>query len=249
MELVIINQPRVFPYRKAYQIGKRLKDLALCLLFLPVALPLMAICVLAIRIDSPGPALFVQQRIGKGGRCFRMYKFRTMQHNLNDSSHRTFMKAFVNGQIGSDGQRHGGNGSVRRVYVRVPANTPLDGNGNGRVYKPVHALQVTWVGHILRKTSLDELPQIINVLKGEMSMVGPRPNVPWEVEEYRPWHHERLEVLPGITGLAQVRGRSSISFDCIVRYDIEYVEKQSLVLDLKVLWWTLSTVLLGTATE
>jgi len=249
MELVIINQPRVFPYRKAYQIGKRLMDLALCLLFLPVALPLMAICVLAIRIDSPGPALFVQQRIGKGGRCFRMYKFRTMQHNLNDSSHRIFMKAFVNGQIGSDGQRHGGNGSVRRVYVRVPANTPLGDNGNGRVYKPVHALQVTRVGHILRKTSLDELPQIINVLKGEMSMVGPRPNVPWEVEEYRPWHHERLEVLPGMTGLAQVQGRSGISFDHIVRYDIEYVEKQSLVLDLKVLWWTLSTVLLGTATE
>jgi lipopolysaccharide/colanic/teichoic acid biosynthesis glycosyltransferase len=98
------------------------------------------------------------------------------------------------------------------------------------------------VGRILRKTSLDELPQILNVLKGEMSLVGPRPNVAWEVEAYRSWHHERLEVLPGITGLAQVRGRSAISFDHIVRYDVEYVEKQSLALDFKVLCWTLMAV-------
>jgi lipopolysaccharide/colanic/teichoic acid biosynthesis glycosyltransferase len=101
----------------------------------------------------------------------------------------------------------------------------------------------------LRKTSLDELPQILNVLRGEMSMVGPRPNVAWEVEAYRSWHHERLEVLPGITGLAQVRGRSAISFDHIVRNDIEYVEKQSLALDLKILWWTFVTVFHGTAAE
>jgi lipopolysaccharide/colanic/teichoic acid biosynthesis glycosyltransferase len=90
---------------------------------------------------------------------------------------------------------------------------------------------------------------VINVIKGEMSLVGPRPNVPWEVEEYRPWHHERLEVLPGITGLAQVQGRSGISFDRIVKFDIEYVEKQSLALDLKILWWTFSTVLQGTGAE
>jgi lipopolysaccharide/colanic/teichoic acid biosynthesis glycosyltransferase len=96
---------------------------------------------------------------------------------------------------------------------------------------------------------LDELPQVFNVLKGEMSLVGPRPNVPWEVEEYWAWHHERLEVLPGITGLAQVRGRSGISFDRIVEYDIEYLEKQNLKLDLKVLWWTLSAVFLGRGAE
>ncbi len=220
MDLVIINPPRVFLYRKEYQIAKRVIDVTLCLLAMPLLLPLLALCALAIRLDSPGPVLFVQERIGKGGRRFRMYKFRTMQHNLDDSHHRAFMKAFVNGRIGGEGK-------------------------GGAIYKPVQAAQVTRVGRILRKTSLDELPQLINVLKGELSLVGPRPNVPWEVEEYRGWHNERLEVLPGITGLAQVRGRSGIVFDSIVKYDIEYIEKQSLAMDLKILWWTVVSVLLG----
>jgi lipopolysaccharide/colanic/teichoic acid biosynthesis glycosyltransferase len=224
MDLMIINQPRVFPYRKGYQIAKRVLDVALCLLVMPLALPLLAICALAIRIDSPGPVLFVQERIGKGGRRFRMYKFRTMQHKLNDNYHRAFMKAFVNGQISAD--------------------------ENGRaIYKPVQYSQVTRVGRILRKTSLDELPQLINVLNGEMSLVGPRPNVSWEVEAYKGWHQERLEVLPGITGLAQVRGRSGITFDSIVKYDIEYIERRSLALDLKILWWTLISVFLGKGAE
>ena len=224
MDLVIINQPRVFLYRKGYQIAKRVMDLALCLLAMPLALPLLALCALAIRIDSPGPALFVQERIGKGGRRFRMYKFRTMQHNLDDSPHRDFLKAFVNGRVGGD--------------------------ENGRVlYKPFQASQITRVGRILRKTSMDELPQLINVLRGEMSLVGPRPNVPWEFEEYRGWHQERLEVLPGITGLAQVRGRSGITFDSIVKYDIEYIERQSLAMDLTIMWWTVSSVLFGTGAQ
>ena len=224
MDLVIINQPRVFLYRKGYQIAKRVMDLALCLLAMPLVLPLLALCVLAIRIDSLGPVLFVQERIGKGGRRFRMYKFRTMQHNLDDSHHRDFLKAFVNGRVGGD-------------------------ENGGALYKPFQASQITRVGRILRKTSLDELPQLINVLRGEMSLVGPRPNVPWEFEEYRGWHKERLEILPGITGLAQVRGRSGITFDSIVKYDIEYIEKQSLAMDLKVLWWTAISVLFGTGAQ
>jgi lipopolysaccharide/colanic/teichoic acid biosynthesis glycosyltransferase len=218
MDLMIINQPQVFPYRKEYQIAKRVMDIALCLLVMPVALPLLVICALAIRSDSPGPVFFVQERIGKGGRRFRMYKFRTMQPNLDDSYHRAFMKAFVNGQIGDD-------------------------ENGGAIYKPVQVSQVTRVGRILRKISLDELPQLINVLRGEMSLVGPRPNVLWEFEEYQGWHNERLEVLPGITGLAQVRGRSGLTFDSIVKYDIEYIERQSLALDLKILWWTVVSVL------
>ena len=223
MDLVIINQPRVFPYRK-YQIAKRVVDLAFCLLAMPLVLPLLVICALAIHIDSPGPVLFVQERIGKGGRRFRLYKFRTMQHNLDDSYHRAFMKAFVSGQIGEN-------------------------ENGGALYKPFQASQVTRVGRILRKISLDELPQLINVLRGEMSLIGPRPNVLWEFEEYKGWHNERLEVLPGITGLAQVRGRSGITFDSIVKYDIEYIERQSLALDLKILWWTLISVFLGTGAE
>ena len=249
MELVIINnQPRVFPCRRAHQIAKRVMDVTFCLLVLPLVLPLLAICALAIRLDSPGPALVIQERIGKGGRRFRMYKFRTMRHKLDDSHHRAFMKAFVNGEIGDNG--NGKDGSVHMAFKKALVNGPNGRNGTGKeIYKPVQASQVTRVGHILRKTSLDELPQLLNVLKGEMSLVGPRPNVPWEVEEYRSWHHERLEVLPGITGLAQVQGRSGISFDHIVRYDIQYVESQNLALDLKILWWTLSTVFRETGGE
>jgi lipopolysaccharide/colanic/teichoic acid biosynthesis glycosyltransferase len=248
MELVIINQPRVFPYRRGYQIAKRVMDVTLCLLALPVALLFMAVCALLIRIDSPGPVIFIQERIGKGGRRFWMYKFRTMRRSLDDSSHRAFMKAYVNGQIGGNG--NGKDGRFRGVLIESPARVKIGTNGNGKsVYKPIRTSQVTRVGRVLRKTSLDELPQIFNVLRGEMSMVGPRPNVSWEVEEYRGWHYERLEVLPGITGLAQVRGRSAISFDSIVEYDIEYVEKQSLALDLKILWWTFISVFLGTAAE
>jgi len=249
MELVIINRPRVFPFRRGYEIAKRVMDVVICLLALPVVLPLMFICALAIKLDSRGPVLFIQERVGKGGRRFRMYKFRTMEHNLDNSSHQAFMKAYVNGQVDGDEGKSGENGNGRCLSIRPTVSAPFGDNGNSRIYKPIRASQVTRVERVLRKTSLDELPQILNVLKGEMSLVGPRPNVACEVDEYRSWHHERLEVLPGITGLAQVRGRSAISFDQIVRYDIEYVEKQSLALDFKILWWTLITVLLGTAAE
>ena len=249
MELVIINRPRVFPYRRKYQIAKRILDVTLCLLALPLALPLMAICALAIRLDSSGPVLFVQERVGKGGRRFRMYKFRTMQHDLDSSSHQSFMKAYVNGQLDGGADKAGKNSNGRCLSIRPSVDVPLGNNGNGKIYKPIQASQVTRVGRILRKTSLDEFPQIFNVFRGEMSWVGPRPNVPWEVEEYHSWHQERLEVLPGITGLAQVRGRSGILFDRIVEYDIEYIEHQSLKMDLKVLWWTLITVFLGDAAE
>ena len=220
MELAVISRPYTLPYRTGYRITKRVMDLVIILLALPVVLPLMALCALAIRLDSPGPVFFVQERVGKGGRRFLMYKFRTLRHNLDNSAHKTFMRAFVNGKIGK--------------------------NETGKaVYKPFQKSQVTRVGQILRKTSLDELPQLINVLKEEMSLVGPRPHVPWEVEEYRGWHKERLEVLPGITGLAQVRGRSRISFERIVKHDIEYIEKQSPKLDLQILWWTMLSVVRG----
>ena len=220
MGFMIINQPRVFQNRVIYQNAKRAFDVALCILSLPLSLPIMVICALAIHFDSAGPSFFVQERIGKGGRIFRMIKFRTMKYHFDDRQNRTYMKAYVKGDLGC--------------------------NGNGKeVYKPISNDQLTRVGRILRKTSLDELPQIFNVLKGEMSIIGPRPNVPWEVEEYHPWHHERCEVLPGITGLAQVRGRSCIGFVSLVRLDIEYIEKQSLAMDLKIMWWTFLTVFRG----
>jgi lipopolysaccharide/colanic/teichoic acid biosynthesis glycosyltransferase len=178
---------------------------------------------LAIRWDSHGSVFFVQERIGKGGRRFRMIKFRTMYPNFDDSPHRQFMKAYINGKIKAGASSAEGD----------------------QLFKPFSPAQVTKLGRFLRKTSLDELPQLVNVLKGEMSLVGPRPNVPWEVEAYQDWHLERLEVTPGITGLAQVRGRSSLNFDDIVKADIEYVKNQSLGLDLKILWWTFLIALWG----
>lgn len=218
---LVIERPTVKLYRPGYRRLKRLMDLTFCLVLLPFFAVALMVITLLIRLESPGPVLFVQERVGKGGRRFKMIKFRTMHHNVARDHHRTFMKAFVRGEVQiNEAQTNGANG----------------------VFKPFDQSQVTKVGRLLRATSLDELPQVINVLRGEMSFVGPRPNVAWEVEEYKGWHKERLEVLPGITGLAQVRGRSGIFFDQIIRYDIEYVHKRSLWLDLKIIGWTFTTV-------
>lgn len=220
MDLVLIKRPRVLPRQLAYQGAKRVMDFLICLAILPVALPLLLICALAIRLNSRGPVLFIQERIGKGGRPFRIYKFRTMHLSLDQAPIQSFMKAYVRGEM----------------------SEPENGQ---EVFKPIQPDQIFRVGRLLRKTSLDELPQIINVLKGEMSIVGPRPNVRWEVEAYHPWHHERLEVLPGITGLAQVHGRSCIDFNTLVRYDVQYIENHCLALDLKILCWTAKAILSG----
>lgn len=195
--------------RKYYLAIKRFLDVTISLTGLILLFPALLFIALLIRLTSPGPALFTQTRIGKDGKPFRIYKFRTLQHNLNDAEHRAFMCAFVRGEIGK--------------------------NGTGKVvYKPFQKAQITRIGYFLRQTSLDELPQLINILIGDMSLVGPRPNVPWEVEAYKEWHKERLQVLPGLTGLAQVNGRSGIDFDAIARYDIEYIQQQSLGLDARI---------------
>lgn len=219
MESPTIKLPKSF-----YQPLKRILEIILCLLALPIIAPLALLIALAIRLDSSGPVLFIQDRVGKDGHLFKIYKFRTMHHNVDRSAHQAYMKEYISGQM------------------------KLDGDPS-QVFKPFKANEVTRVGKILRKTSLDELPQLVNVLKGEMSFVGPRPNVTWEVDAYTEWHAERLRVLPGITGLAQVRGRSKITFDEIVRYDIEYIEKQSLALDVQILWWTVASVLFRNGAE
>jgi lipopolysaccharide/colanic/teichoic acid biosynthesis glycosyltransferase len=218
MDLIVINSPRVQPRRPTYQNAKRLVDLVLFVIATPFLIPVFLLCMFAIYLDAGGPVFFVQERIGKGGRPFRIYKFRTMKAESGMDQGKSFMKAFVRGEM-EDEKTHKG------------------------TYKPSLNQRIFPVGQFLRRTSLDELPQLINVLRGEMSIVGPRPNVPWEVDEYRPWHYERLEVLPGITGLAQVNGRSGISFNTIVRYDIRYIENQGLLLDLKIIWLTFKSVL------
>jgi lipopolysaccharide/colanic/teichoic acid biosynthesis glycosyltransferase len=218
MNQTMVSRPQVISRRWEYHRVKRILDFTLCLLVLPFALPLMALISLLVILESPGPAMFVQECIGRGGRRFRMYKFRTMTWSLDDSAHRAFMRAFVNGEIDQ----------VESEKV---------------VFKLFRESQGTRMGQILRKTSLDELPQTLNVLKGEMSLIGPRPNVSWEVEAHKEWHRERLNALPGIAGLAQVNSRSCISFDRIVEYDIAYIENQGLRMDLKILWLTIRSVI------
>jgi lipopolysaccharide/colanic/teichoic acid biosynthesis glycosyltransferase len=207
MELNILERPKVLLFRKDYQVVKRVFDIALCILSLPVILIIMAILAILIWIDNPGPIIFKQLRTGKGGRRFGMYKFRTMVPNAEE---------------------------LKKEYAHLNELTPPD-------FKITNDPRVTRVGHILRKTSLDELPQIFNVLKGEMSLVGPRPTS-FDVSTYSLWHTERLEVLPGITGLWQVNGRSEVDFDERLRLDVEYIERQSLWLDIQIIFQTVGAV-------
>jgi lipopolysaccharide/colanic/teichoic acid biosynthesis glycosyltransferase len=201
---------------------KRLFDLVVSALALIVLSPLMVLVAVAIKLDSPGPAIFIQRRVGKNGRIFDFYKFRSMRPDIeNDRAHRRFAEAYITGK-----------------------NPEAVADENGAlIYKPKNGNSVTRVGKILRATSLDELPQLFNVLKGDMSLVGPRPSIHYEVDLYRDWHRRRLAATPGLTGYAQINGRSSLRFDEIVNLDLEYIEKQSFWLDLKILLLTVPVVL------
>jgi lipopolysaccharide/colanic/teichoic acid biosynthesis glycosyltransferase len=207
--------------RRFYRAVSQLLNIIICLPFIPILLILVVVIGIAIKLDSPGPVFFVQERVGRYGKRFLIYKFRTLAHNHNPQSDHAFMRAYISGKVDN---------------LDVPTKPRFKPNNNGNI---------TRLGNLLRKTSLDEIPQIINILRGEMSLIGPRPNVTWEVETYQLWHTERLDVLPGITGLAQVKGRSNLRFDELVRYDIYYVRNQSLLLDFKILWWTVLTIVSG----
>ena len=228
-----VGSPESIPYpfirirqdKRLYFLVKRLLDVVLAAVFLFVSAPVLAFIALCIRLDSPGPVIFRQKRVGKDGRIFTCYKFRSMYNSSPDPRERAFMKAFIHGQI---------SGSAHK------AGSTFKGHQRGRV---------TRVGRILRRTSLDELPQLINVLRGDMSIVGPRPHIVSEVDEYASWHRRRLTAQPGITGWAQVNGRSCLTFDQLVRYDIEYIERQSLAFDLAILLKTVTVVITGDGTE
>lgn len=207
IDLKLIQAPNVLLFRKEYQLAKRVFDISLSLLALPLLLPLMTFVALLIWLDNPGPVFFMQPRTGKGGRRFKMYKFRTMVTNAEE---------------------------LKQKYAHLNELTWPD-------FKITDDPRVTRIGRILRKTSLDELPQIFNVLKGNMSLVGPRPTS-FDVSTYSLWHTERLEILPGITGLWQVSGRSDLDFDERLRLDIEYIERQSLWLDIVILFRTVTAV-------
>ena len=193
-----------------YHFLKRCFDLTLCLAVLPMALPILALSALAVRLTSPGPILFVQQRTGRGGRPFSILKIRTMVVDAED----------------------------RKAALKK--KDPVDGPD----FKLTNDPRVTRVGSFLRKTSLDELPQLWNVLKGDMSLVGPRPTS-FGMDTYERWHTERLEVRPGVTGLWQIVLRGDTNFSDRVRLDIEYVRKRSFSLDLQILLRTFPSVLMG----
>ncbi|GAB5443915.1 MAG: sugar transferase [Fuerstiella sp.] len=191
-----------------YFVSKRLVDLVLAGLLLPVVVPVLAVCGVALWLENPGPIFFTQQRTGRGGRRFAMYKLRTMVTNAEQ---------------------------LKEELRHLNELTWPD-------FKITNDPRVTRVGRFLRKTSLDELPQLFNVIRGDMSFVGPRPTS-FSANTYSLWHTERLEVQPGITGLWQISGRSDVDFDDRLRLDIQYIRQRSLWFDLKLMILTVTAVL------
>lgn len=212
--------------RLGYRFLKRALDVGVALSLLFLLAPLLALIAVLIRLESPGPVILVQKRVGKGGRVFDFYKFRSMRHEGDGGEHRTYIKRYINGPLEGE----------EPAWMEGRVSQP---------FKPSAAGRITRVGRFLRKTSLDELPQLFNVVKGDMSLVGPRPPMAYEVEEYKPWHWRRFEVLPGITGLAQINGRSKLTFPEIIRWDFKYIEHCSFLLDLMILLRTIPMVLTG----
>jgi len=203
---------------------KRAMDIAGSLLLLLILSPVFLVIAAAIKLTSRGPVLFRQQRIGEHGVAFTFLKFRSMYVNNDASQHREY---------------------VRKLIAGRAAKQPANGAGEG-IFKLTNDRRITPLGKFLRRTSLDELPQFLNVLRGEMSLVGPRPPVPYEVEAYATWHRRRLlEAKPGITGLWQVHGRSRVGFDDMVRLDLRYARHCSPWLDLKILIQTPKAVIAG----
>ena len=194
-------------------------DLVITISLLPLAFPLIVLLALIVRLDSPGPAFFRQERLGRGGRSFVLFKLRSMRAGADEALHR------------------------RRVTGL------LRPEGRGLPWQaPAHDSRVTRLGRLMRLSAVDELPQLVNVLKGEMSLVGPRPALPYEAEHWSVWHQQRLLVRPGLTGLWQVAGRdpashqAAVDFDGMVRLDLDYIRRRSLALDLRILGMTPAAV-------
>jgi lipopolysaccharide/colanic/teichoic acid biosynthesis glycosyltransferase len=188
--------------------GKRALDLVVCTVLLAIAIPVIAVCALAIRLDTPGPVMIAQLRTGRDGRRFRMLKLRTMLANAEE---------------------------LKPQFAHLSVVPPPD-------FKIPNDPRITRVGRFLRATSLDELPQLFNVLRGDMSLVGPRPTS-FEPSRYELWHTQRLDVRPGITGLWQVEGRNVTTFDERLRLDVQYIRRRSLAFDVMLLARTVVVVL------
>jgi exopolysaccharide biosynthesis polyprenyl glycosylphosphotransferase len=212
------------PLGQGARLVKRTADVLLAAAALLLLAPVWLLVALLIKLDSRGPVLYRQERVGMDGRIFLFLKFRTMRTGADDASHREYQRKYIAGQ----------------------PDTNL-GDAARPVYKMHSDPRVTRVGRVLRRLSLDELPQLLNVLRGDMSVVGPRPPIPYEVESYALSHRRRLDVKPGLTGLWQVSGRNRLSFEEMVKLDLYYIENWSLWLDLKIILRTLPVMLRGDA--
>ena len=204
-------------------VAKRFVDIAVSGLVVVLFAPLLLVIALLVKLLSPGPVLFRQIRAGKDGNPFTFYKFRTMSQESDDTIHREYATNFIGG---------------KELRLR-------DETSDQKIYKMPNDPRITTVGRILRKTSLDELPQLFNVIKGDMSLVGPRPPIAYELTIYKEWHKRRLRAKPGITGLWQVSGRSSVPFHDMVLLDLYYINRWSLLLDLEIMLKTIPVVLYG----
>jgi len=210
------------PLSSGARILKRASDLIIAASALTFLSPLWLLIALLIKLDSRGAVFYKQERVGMDGRIFLFYKFRTMHVDADDSRHREYQRAYIKGRPDSN------LGDDKRPVFKLRADE-----------------RITRLGRILRRTSLDELPQLFNVLRGDMSIVGPRPPIPYEVENYQVWHRKRLDMKPGITGLWQVSGRNRLPFDEMVRMDLYYIENWSLLLDFKIILQTLPVMWRG----
>lgn len=197
-----------------FTVIKPVLDYLMAAVLLLITSPLFLMLCLSIKLHSPGPVFFYQERIGKYGRPFRIIKFRSMRVNADAKLHREYMQQVIQSNISP--------AELGKKSLKLDDADP----------------RITGVGKMLRSSGLDELPQLINVLKGEMSIVGPRPPIPYEYELYEPWHKQRLAVLPGITGLWQVTAHNLVPFNEMVNIDIDYIRKANLWLDLKVMLLT-----------
>jgi exopolysaccharide biosynthesis polyprenyl glycosylphosphotransferase len=210
------------PLRGSQRIVKRGMDLLVSLGLLLITWPFWLVLALLIKRESPGPVFLKQERVGMDGKVFLMIKFRSMIDGVDDQAHRELMERTINGEDANQGS------SDEPIYGKVKDDP-----------------RVTRIGGWMRRYSVDELPQILNVLKGQMSIVGPRPPIPYEVRHYKDWHRTRFHVRPGITGLWQVSGRNRLHFEEMVRLDVFYIENWSPWLDLKIMLRTVPVVLRG----
>jgi exopolysaccharide biosynthesis polyprenyl glycosylphosphotransferase len=222
-QIGVLPMIRLFrePLSSGARMLKRTFDILVSALVIVLLFPLWLLLALLIKLDSRGPIFYTQERVGMDGRLFLLYKFRTMVADADPEMHREYQRAFIAG--------------------RAEANL---GDAQKPTYKLFADPRITRVGRFLRRTSLDEVPQLLNVLMGDMSVVGPRPPIPYEVEAYELWHRKRLDMKPGLTGLWQVSGRNRLPFEEMVRLDLFYIENWSLLLDLKIILRT-GFVILG----